>query len=89
MQTSLNSEMVFRQSPRNALFLAVRMTAVGALAFVVRMTFTVEWLSRRHCGPLQRGSVTKVSGGGKVALGTPPRESTDDWLVVISGDEMR
>ena len=47
-------------------------------------TFTVQWFDPRHGGPLRAGSVPKVSGGGKVALGTPPRDPTDDWLIVIT-----
>ena len=47
-------------------------------------TFTVEWFDPRHVGPLRAGSVPKVSGGGKVALGTPPRNPTGDWLAVIA-----
>ncbi len=47
-------------------------------------TFTVEWFDPRHVGPLRAGSVPKVSGGGKVALGTPPRNPTGDWLAVIT-----
>jgi hypothetical protein len=47
-------------------------------------TFTVEWFDPRHGGPLQAGSVPKVSGGGKVALGTPPKDTSGDWLIVIT-----
>jgi len=47
-------------------------------------TFTVEWFDPRHGGPLRAGSVPQVSGGGKVPLGTPPRDPTDDWLAVIT-----
>jgi hypothetical protein len=28
--------------------------------------------------------VPEVSDGGKVALGTPPKDVTDDWLIVIT-----
>ena len=40
MQTTLTSGAVFHQRPGNVRFLAVRLTAVAALAFVVGMTFT-------------------------------------------------
>jgi hypothetical protein len=29
------------------------------------------------------GSVTSVSGGGSVSLGTPPAEAEADWLAVV------
>lgn len=47
-------------------------------------TFTVQWFDPRYGGPLQQGSVTKVQGGGKANLGTPPKDPTDDWLIVVS-----
>jgi len=51
-------------------------------------TFTVRWFDPRHGGPLQAGSVRQVSGGSKTALGAPPKDAHDDWLIVISGDKM-
>ena len=47
-------------------------------------TFTVQWFDPRYSGPLQQGSVTKVQGGSKAALGVPPKDATDDWLIVIT-----
>jgi hypothetical protein len=47
-------------------------------------TFTVQWFDPRHGGPLQQGSVTKVQGGRNATLGTPPKEMTDDWLIIVS-----
>jgi hypothetical protein len=46
-------------------------------------TFIVRWFDPRSGGPLQAGSVAKVSGGGKTALGTPPKDASDDWLIGI------
>jgi succinate dehydrogenase hydrophobic anchor subunit len=40
MQANRSSTASSQQHPRNALFLAVRVTAVAALAFVAGMTFT-------------------------------------------------
>jgi hypothetical protein len=45
--------------------------------------FTVGWLDPRKGGALQSGAVREVAGGGKVGLGTPPADPTDDWLAVV------
>lgn len=45
--------------------------------------FDVKWFNPRTGGALQSGSVKSVSGGGKVALGTSPKDDKEDWLVVI------
>lgn len=47
-------------------------------------TYSVQWFDPRHGGLLQQGSVTKVQGGGKVALGLPPKDETSDWLIVLT-----
>jgi hypothetical protein len=47
-------------------------------------TFTVQWFNPRHGGPLQHGSVAEVQGGGKTILGAPPKDVTDDWLIVLA-----
>jgi hypothetical protein len=49
----------------------------------VRGTFSVQWFDPRHGGPLQQGSVTKVQGGEKAALGTPPKDPANDWLILL------
>jgi hypothetical protein len=45
--------------------------------------FTVSWLDPRRRGPLQKGSVKEVAGGGIAGIGTPPADPTDDWLAVV------
>jgi hypothetical protein len=45
--------------------------------------FTVKWFNPRSGGPLRNGSVSEVNGGGKVALGQPPGDATEDWLAVV------
>ena len=45
--------------------------------------FTVSWLDPRKRGPLQKGSLKEVPGGGKAGIGTPPADPTDDWLAVV------
>ena len=46
-------------------------------------SFIVKWFNPRAGGALQDGSVKSVSGGGKAALGTPPADASEDWLMVI------
>jgi hypothetical protein len=46
-------------------------------------SFAVSWFDPRNGGPLKRGSVSQVKGGGSVALGQPPDNASDDWLVVV------
>lgn len=52
-------------------------------------TFTVRWFEPRSGGPLQQGSVLQVAGGGKAALGTPPQDASEDWLVVITPSSLK
>ena len=49
----------------------------------VNGTFTVQWFNPRSGGDLVNGSVATVRAGGLVPLGTPPAESTEDWLAVM------
>jgi hypothetical protein len=43
----------------------------------------VKWFNPRTGGELVSGSVNTVKGGGSVALGNPPIDTTEDWLTVI------
>ena len=45
--------------------------------------FAVHWFDPRNGGTLKRGSVAGVTGGSRVALGTPPDNQAEDWLVVV------
>jgi len=47
--------------------------------------FTVAWFNPREGGELQEGSVKDVTGGGKVALGSPPQDADEDWLLLVRG----
>ncbi len=49
----------------------------------IRGEFTVRWFNPRKGGPLLRGSVRSVKGGGKILLGEPPSEEREDWLAVV------
>jgi hypothetical protein len=46
-------------------------------------SFTVKWFNPRSGGALQDGSVKSVSAGGQSALGTPPADAGEDWLVMV------
>jgi hypothetical protein len=45
--------------------------------------FRVQWFNPRMGGPLQEGSVKAVQGPGKVALGEPPTDALQDWVVLV------
>ena len=45
--------------------------------------FRVRWFNPREGGELKQGSIGSVIGGLEVALGTPPSDPTEDWLVVV------
>jgi hypothetical protein len=45
--------------------------------------FTLRWFDPRRGGALQTGSVARVVGGSRVALGQPPSEPEQDWLAVV------
>jgi hypothetical protein len=45
--------------------------------------YTVGWFDTRHGGGLRPGSVGVIKGGARVALGQPPDNPGEDWLVVV------
>lgn len=45
--------------------------------------YKVMWFNPRTGGELQAGSVSTVSGGKSVQVGTPPAADKEDWLCVI------
>ena len=49
----------------------------------VRKNFKVLWFNPQTGGAPQPGSARRVSGGGKVALGMPPGDPSQDWLLVV------
>ncbi len=44
---------------------------------------TVKWFNPRQGGALQNGSVQSVQAVGQAALGNPPADPDQDWLVVV------
>ena len=45
--------------------------------------FTMQRFNPRAGGERRNGSMKTVSGGSKVALGNPPADASEDWLVVV------
>jgi hypothetical protein len=45
--------------------------------------FQVRWFDPRQGGSLVAGSVPSLRGGQLAELGSPPRDPTEDWLVVV------
>lgn len=45
--------------------------------------FRVQWFDPRAGAPLLDGAVKSVTGGARASLGPPPRDTTEDWLVVL------
>jgi PKD repeat protein len=45
--------------------------------------YRVQWFDPRIGGALQNGSVTQVSGGLNVDLGSAPSASTEDWVILV------
>ncbi len=45
--------------------------------------FGVSWFDPRNGGPLKRGSVSTVKGGASAALGEPPDNPAEDWVIVV------
>ncbi|MBD5777967.1 DUF5060 domain-containing protein [Pelagicoccus sp. NFK12] len=46
--------------------------------------FKVEWFNPREGGKMLKGSVKKVSGGGKVSLGKAPADASEDWAILVT-----
>jgi len=47
-------------------------------------SFSVKWFNPRAGGELVLGSIPSVVAGGRVALGNPPADVNEDWMVVIT-----
>ncbi len=45
--------------------------------------FTVKWFNPRTGSGLVSGSVNSVEGGKPAALGNPPGDAAEDWLIVV------
>lgn len=45
--------------------------------------FSVSWFNPRSGGPLLTGTIREISGGAAAALGAPPADPREDWLVLV------
>ncbi|MFC1759658.1 putative collagen-binding domain-containing protein, partial [Planctomycetota bacterium] len=45
--------------------------------------YSVQWFNPRAGGPLSRAEIKTVRAGGNVALGLPPLDNQEDWLIVL------
>ncbi|MEZ4700104.1 MAG: DUF5060 domain-containing protein [Rhodothermales bacterium] len=50
-------------------------------------TYPVQWYNPRTGGALKNGTVTSVSGPGVKSIGSPPSETTKDWVAIV-GDPL-
>jgi len=46
-------------------------------------SFNIHWFNPREGGILQKGSLTEVKGPGKVSLGQPPSDESQDWVILV------
>ena len=50
-------------------------------------TYEVQWFDPKAGGALQSGESTEVAGSGKVSLGSPPSDASQDWVVLVKKKE--
>lgn len=46
--------------------------------------YDVRWYDPREGGPLQRGSIQQLEGGGERSVGEPPHSPSRDWTVLLT-----
>ncbi len=46
-------------------------------------SYTVHWYNPRTGGELQTGSIEKVKGPGEVSIGNPPKDTDEDWVILV------
>ena len=46
-------------------------------------SYSVQWFNPRMGGEFQNGSIQSVEGPGTVALGNPPEDTDEDWVVIL------
>lgn len=51
-------------------------------------SWSVRWFNPRAGGALVTGQTKTVNGPGRVALGPPPADATQDWLVIVRKEGM-
>ena len=51
-------------------------------------TLSVKWYDPRNGGGLLNGSVTEVTGGGTVSIGSPPNNTNTDWVALVTTQQV-
>lgn len=46
-------------------------------------SYSVKWYNPRAGGKLQTGSVTQLRGSGRLSVGEPPTDPSQDWVVLV------
>ncbi len=46
-------------------------------------TYGVKWFNPRNGGDLQKGSITSVSSGTNISIGSAPNETSSSWVVLL------
>ena len=52
-----------------------------------RETFSVRWFNPRTGNRLSEGTVTHISGSGRISIGSPPEDHDKDWVALIRNTE--
>jgi len=51
--------------------------------------YSVKWFNPRKGGKLQNGSVKMVNGSQTISIGSPPSESSLDWVALIKNENLQ
>jgi hypothetical protein len=62
--------------------IALAFFLVTALAYSAG-SFSVKWFNPRTGGALVDGTVRSIEGGKPAALGNPPADASEDWLILV------
>jgi hypothetical protein len=46
--------------------------------------YSVKWYNPRQGGSLLNGSLSSVTGGSQVSIGSPPQDASRDWVVLVA-----
>lgn len=53
----------------------------------VNGSFSVKWFNPKNGGNLVNGSVSEINGGGNRNIGTPPNNTSSDWVALVKKGE--
>ncbi|MEM8862428.1 MAG: putative collagen-binding domain-containing protein, partial [Chloroflexota bacterium] len=49
--------------------------------------YSVQWYDPRNGGALQSGTITQVTAGQTISIGSPPSETSLDWVALVARDD--